>query len=98
MSGISQEYFDDEDIAPYDDNTQDSDGFAAQSQEEEDDCAGEGSIETSQSNGDGQPIDSSSDAGESDEVSSIADLDPELQEIKGSPAETRFRTIHLTLI
>jgi len=31
MSSISQEYFDnhDEDIAPYEDNTQDSDGFSA---------------------------------------------------------------------
>ena len=95
MSSISQEYFDDEDIALYEDNTQDSDGFAAQ---EDDNCAEEGSIETSQSNGDGQTVDSSSDVGESDEVSSITDLDPELQAIEGLPAEIRFHTIHLTLI
>jgi len=57
-----------------------------QSQEEDEDCAGEGSIETSRFNGDGQSVDSSSDAGESNEVSSITDLDLELQEIEGSPS------------
>jgi hypothetical protein len=99
MSDISQEYLYNEDIGPYDDNMQDTDGFAAQSQEEDNDCAGEESIETSRSDGDGQSVDSSSNAGESDEVSSVADLDPELQEIKGLPAETEFCSINpLTLI
>ena len=77
---------------------QDSDSFAAVT-EEDDNCAGEGSIETSRLNGDEQSVDSSSDAGESNGVSSIADLNPELQEIEGSPAETEFHFIHpLTLI
>lgn len=89
MSDLSQEYFDDKDIAPYD---EDLDDFAAQSQEEDDDCAREGSIETNRSNGDGKSVDSSSDAGGSDEVSSVTDLEPELQEIKGLPVETEFRS------
>ena len=78
MSDISQEYFDDGDIAPDDDNIQNPDGFAAQSQEEYDD-AGEGPVETGRYNKDGQSVSSSSDAGESDDVSSVIDLDPELQ-------------------
>jgi hypothetical protein len=53
MSDISQEYPDDEDIAPFDDSMHDSDGFAAQSQEEYDDRAKEGSIDTDGHNGDG---------------------------------------------
>jgi hypothetical protein len=48
MSDISQEYPDDEDITPFDDSMHDSDGFAAQSQEEYDDCTREfeGPIDT----------------------------------------------------
>ena len=46
MSDISPEYSDDKDIAAYDDNMQDSDGFAAQSREEYDDRAKEGPIDT----------------------------------------------------
>ena len=98
MSDISQEYFDDEDIGPDDDNMQDSDGFAAQSQEEYNDCAGEGLIETGRYNDDGQSISSSSDAGESDKVSSVIDLDLELQAIKGLPAETEFYSIHPLIV
>ena len=45
MSDISQEYFDNGDIAPDDNNIQNSDGFAAQSQEEYND-AGAGPVET----------------------------------------------------
>jgi hypothetical protein len=78
MSDISQEYFDNEDMAPYDDNMQNFTDFAAQSQEEDNDCAGEGSIDTGRSNGDGQSVDSSSDAGQCDNVSSVTDLDLEL--------------------
>jgi hypothetical protein len=52
MSDISEEYFDDEDIAPDDDNMQGSDGFAAQSQGGYDDRAGEGPIETGRYNND----------------------------------------------
>jgi hypothetical protein len=98
MSDISQEYFDDEDIGPDDDNMQDSDGFAAQSQEEYNDCAGEGLIETGRYNDDGQSISSSSDAGESDKVSGVIDPDPELQAIKGLPAETEFYSIHPLIV
>lgn len=58
------------------------------SQEKYDDRAGEGPIiDNDVYNGDGQSVSSSSDAGESDEVSSVVDLDPELQAIKGSPVE-----------
>jgi hypothetical protein len=57
---ISQEYSDDEDIAPYYDNMHDSDGFAAQSQEEYDDHAGEGPVDIDGCNGDGQSVSSSS--------------------------------------
>jgi hypothetical protein len=53
MSEISQEYSNDEDIAPYDDDMHDS-GFAAQSQEEYDSRAGEGPIDIDGYNGDGQ--------------------------------------------
>ena len=94
MFDISQEYFDDEDIASDDDNIQDSDGFSAQSQEEYDD-AGAGPVETGRYNKDGQSVSSSSNVGKSDEVSSVIDLDPELQAIKGLPAETEFYSIHL---
>jgi len=98
MSDISQEYFDDEDIGPDDDNMQDSDDFAsAQSQEEYDD-AGTGPVETGRYNEDGQSVSSSSDAGESDEVSSVIDLDLELQAIKGLPAETEFYSIHPLIV
>jgi hypothetical protein len=53
-----------------------------QSEEEYDDRAGEGPINIDGYNGDGQSVYSSSDAGEGDEVSSVIDLDPELQAIK----------------
>ena len=99
MSDISQAYFDDEDIAQYDDNMCDSDGLAAQSQEEYDDHAGEGPIDTDGYNGDGRSVSSSSDVEESFEVSSVADLDPELQAIKGVPAEILFYSLQtLTVI
>jgi hypothetical protein len=87
MSDISQEYSDDEDIAPYDGTN------AATVQQNHpnractvwtillqsyDDCAGSplilmGTMEMQQS------VYSSSDTGESDEVSSVIDLDLELQ-------------------
>jgi len=105
MSDVSQEYSDDEDIAPYDNNVHQchSDGFAAASQKEYDDHAGEGPegfIAADRYHGDhGKSVSSSSDTGESDEVSSDADLDPELQAIKGSPAETLCYSIQpLTVI
>jgi hypothetical protein len=53
MSEISQEYSNDEDVAPYDDDMHDS-CFAAQSQEEYDSRAGEGPIDIDGYNGDGQ--------------------------------------------
>jgi hypothetical protein len=64
MSDISQEYSDDEDIAPYYDNMHDSDDFAAQSQEAYDDHAGE-PVDIDGCNGDGQSVSSSSNIGES---------------------------------
>ena len=69
-----------------------------QSQEEYDDAGagpddvGAGPVETGRYNED---VSSSSNAGESDKVSSVIDLDPELQAIKGLPAETEFYSIHL---
>ncbi len=99
MSDISQEYSDDEDMAPYDDNMYDSDDFAAQSQEEYDDRVEEGPIDTNEYNGDGWSVSSSSNIGESFEVSSVVDLEPELQAIKGVPAEILFYSIQpLTVI
>jgi hypothetical protein len=92
MSDISQEYSEDEDIAPYEDKTHDSDGFAAQFQEEYDGHAGKGPIDIDGDNSDGKSVSSSSNTGESDEeswfVSGAGDLDPDLQAIKGLPAET----------
>jgi hypothetical protein len=73
MSGIPQQHLD-QDI------DEDSDSSDAGSQEGDNDSA----IETNALNCD---ADSSSDAGES-EFSSVADLDPELQEIKGFASET----------
>jgi hypothetical protein len=93
MSDMSQEYSDDEDIAPYDDNMHDLNGFAAQSREEYDDHAGEEPIDIDGHNGDGQSVSSSSDIGESFEVSSVVDLDPELQAIKGSPVKILFHPV-----
>ena len=75
MSHISQAYLDDEDIAPYDDNMYDSDGFTAKLQEEYDDRAGEESVDTDGYNGDGQSASSSSDIEESFEVSTSASTD-----------------------
>ena len=83
MSDISQAYFDDKDIAPYHDNMYDSDGFTAQLQKEYNDRAEEEPINTDGYNGDGRSVSSSSDIEESFEVSSVADLYPELQAIKG---------------
>ena len=60
------------------------------SQEENDDRAGEGPINTDGYNGDGQSVFSSSDTRRSDEVSTVIDLDPELQAIK---AEILFYSI-----
>ena len=91
MSETSQGYSDDENIAPYGNNVHrhNSNGFAAESQEEHDDHAGEGPIDAADRyHGDGQSVSSSSDIGESDEVSSVVDLDPELQAIKGLPPKT----------
>ena len=97
MSDISQEYSDDEDIASSDDNTDDSDSHAALSREEHDDRAEEVPIDIDGYTGDGRSVSSSFDTGESEEeswlVSSPVDLDPELQAIKGLPAETLFRSI-----
>ena len=76
MSDISPEYSDDKDIAPYDDNMQDSDGFAAQSREEYDDRAKEGPIDTDEYYGDGQSVSSSSDTGESNKVASMRGSSP----------------------
>jgi hypothetical protein len=99
MSDISQEYSDDEDMAPYDDNLHNPDDCTAQSQEEYDDRAEEGPIDTNEYNGDGQSVSSSSDIGESFEVSSVVDLEPELQAIKGVPGEILFYSIQpLTVI
>lgn len=70
MSDISQGYSDDEDITPYDGNMH---GFAAQSQEEYDDRTAEGPIDADGQNGDGQSEFSSSDNGESFEVSSVVE-------------------------
>ena len=85
MSGTPQQHSD-EDIAPDD---EDLDTSAAGSQEGDDDST----IETSGLNGDGKYADGSSNAGES-KVSSLADLDPDLQKIKGLPIETQSHSIH----
>jgi hypothetical protein len=82
MSEISQEYSEDKDIALYDDNMHDSDGFATQSEEEYDDRTREGPIDIDGHNGDGQSVSSSSDTGERYKVSSVVDLDPEIQRSK----------------
>jgi hypothetical protein len=70
-----------------------SDGFAAPSKEEYNNHAGEGHIDIDGFNGDGQSVSSSSNIGESFKVFSIADLDPELQVIKGSPMEILFHPV-----
>jgi hypothetical protein len=80
MSSTPQQHSD-EDIAPDD---EDSDTSAAEGDDDS-------TIETGGLNGDGK--DSSSNAGES-KVSSLADLDPDLQKIKGLPIETQSHSIH----
>ena len=67
-----------------------------QSQEEHDHGAGEGPIDADGENGDGESELSSSENGESFGVSSVVDLDPELQAIKGLPAEISFVQLDTT--
>ena len=67
-----------------------------QSQEEHDHGAGEGPIDADGENGDGESELSSSENGESFGVSSVVDLDPELQAIKGSPVEISFVQLDTT--
>ena len=99
MSDISQESSSDENIALYDDNIHESDGSTAESQDEDDDHAKEGRIDTDGCNCDRQSVSISSDIEESYKVSSVEDLDPELQAIKGSLAEILFYSIQpLTVI
>ena len=95
MSDISPKYSDDEDIAPYDDNMHDSDGFAAQSREEYDDRAKEGPIDTDGYYGDGQSVSSSSDAGESNKVSSVIDLHRLHLQLQVIKAEILFYSIQV---
>ena len=90
MSDISQESSSDENKAPYDDNIHESDGSTAESQDEYDDHAREGRIDTDGYNCDRQSVSISSDIEESYEVSSVIHLDPELQTIK---AEILFYSI-----
>jgi hypothetical protein len=53
-----------------------------QSEEEYDDRTGKGPIDIDGHNGDGQSISSSSDTGKSYKVSSVVDLNPEIQQSK----------------
>ena len=90
MSDISQESSSDKNKAPYDDNIHESDGSIVESQDEYDDHAREGHINTDGYNCDRQSVSISSDIEESYEVSSVIHLDPELQTIK---AEILFYSI-----
>ena len=70
MSEISQEYSDDEDIAPYNNNVHwpNSDAESEEDSEAHDDRAEEGPIDADGYHGDRQSVSSSSDIGGSDEV------------------------------
>jgi hypothetical protein len=74
-----------------------SDCFAAQSQEEYDVRAGEGPIDTDAYNGDGQSVSSSSDAGGSDEVSSVIDLEILDLQLQYSLSKRKFYFIRYKL-
>ena len=76
MFEISQEYLDDEDIAPYNNNVHwpNLDAKSEEDSEEHDDYAGEGPIDADGYHGDRQSVFSFSDIEGSDEVTSVVDL------------------------
>ena len=95
MSSTPQEDSDDDNMAQYVDNKHDSDGIGAQ---EHNARAGEGPVDIDKYDGDGKSKYGFSNTGENDEeswsVSSIADLDLELQKIQGFASEMFYFIWH----